>query len=728
MRALHKFYCLGLRSGFFRYFSISQFILFFFSLYFSSTAKEKRTKNMGNSGSINNITTQSDEQQIHQQSWTKITNPRNDGIKVLPRDGLIGARLRSTDNGNILHAGGTLTGQKKQQQPQIQRSKSITEQNFKNHSNLISRSQTQLEIIPRPDGLNKYKNSNLILMKKIGSVPDLSNELDEKRVYIKKYQAPQLPLQQQQKLTVDYDPCRFGWKTKASSPVLDLHQPRKQRLFKTRVETTKKPIHVRKLSSDEDRLSDSVKKTKTFFQIPQFRREKSFDVSLLSKSKVVKPPSPPQQQIEIFETTKSLKKIKENSKNQQNCFQQELLAATKKRIIEPKQKVLITEKITEQLPKTFYFGMNENQENEIYQNSMNRTQLDEIDKFAESLLNKSRKKAESSESALSSDCDDIPVSTLILINENSGISLQLRPTLPKKQFDVPRFSPAAAWRQLSTTTTAATDEQSRDYENDFITPAWDETNSSEIRIERIIRRPPVLPDNKSGDSGISGDAGLPERQDSPQPNKSSADDLLLKDCENYLSAWTPQLVLGDDDDESVSEQYQPIKTSNNGHIFSLSLPREHLLTQLNQKPEKSFNSLKKLKLTVSGAFGQTTTTTTTKPIDESIRNDNWFLSRSAPNSIDNVPAINNSTSTDDEIKPQTYELQQNLIIKPNSFNYLKTGHHIMYLPNHTLDETSDYKLNDEKIEENQKIYIKRGRENLQDLPSSPKVFFKKNYF
>lgn len=29
------------------------------------------------------------------------------------------------------------------------------------------------------------------------------------------------------------------------------------------------------------------------------------------------------------------------------------------------------------------------------------------------------------------------------------ISLKLRPTLPKKQLEIPRFSPSAAWRLLS---------------------------------------------------------------------------------------------------------------------------------------------------------------------------------------------------------------------------------------------------------------------------------------
>lgn len=35
-------------------------------------------------------------------------------------------------------------------------------------------------------------------------------------------------------------------------------------------------------------------------------------------------------------------------------------------------------------------------------------------------------------------------------NVVENISLKLRPTLPKKQLEIPRFSPSAAWRLLST--------------------------------------------------------------------------------------------------------------------------------------------------------------------------------------------------------------------------------------------------------------------------------------
>jgi hypothetical protein len=73
--------------------------------------------------------------------------------------------------------------------------------------------------------------------------------------------------------------------------------------------------------------------------------------------------------------------------------------------------------------KTFYFGM-EHSEHEA------------VDRFAASL------QVPPAPCSLSSDEPE---------EETGGsIALQLRPTLPKKQLEIPRFSPTAAWRLLST--------------------------------------------------------------------------------------------------------------------------------------------------------------------------------------------------------------------------------------------------------------------------------------
>lgn len=65
--------------------------------------------------------------------------------------------------------------------------------------------------------------------------------------------------------------------------------------------------------------------------------------------------------------------------------------------------------------------------------------------------------------------------------------------LPRKQLDIPRFSPTAAWRLLSALESAPSED------DDLLPP-------------ESPLPPPLAPD-KSGDSGISGDAS-PHHQDS----------------------------------------------------------------------------------------------------------------------------------------------------------------------------------------------------------------------
>lgn len=148
---------------------------------------------------------------------------------------------------------------------------------------------------------------------------------------------------------------------------------------------------------------------------------------------------------------------------------------------------------TKELPhpaKTFYFGMEET----IEKSAM-------IDRFASSYQTNNPQQSipNSSGSDLSSEyeMDDLP---------NNEISLQLRPILPKKQLEIPRFSPAVAWRLLSSgeSNTAGSTAFSEDG------PAF-----IEDRIEKLSRPPPPpgaqfgyrSSHDKSGDSGISGDAG-----------------------------------------------------------------------------------------------------------------------------------------------------------------------------------------------------------------------------
>lgn len=157
--------------------------------------------------------------------------------------------------------------------------------------------------------------------------------------------------------------------------------------------------------------------------------------------------------------------------------------------------------------KTFYFGMEKSGKDAP------QSYPTDVDCFAASLTanNMNMVLQNSSGSDISSELDleDSHIST-------NGIALQLRPILPKKQLEIPRFSPAAAWKLLSSMENNATAST---------VPSDDGPVFIEDRIEKLSRPPPPptiqlgprSSHDKSGDSGISGDAGPPGFDESTEP-------------------------------------------------------------------------------------------------------------------------------------------------------------------------------------------------------------------
>lgn len=452
------------------------------------------------------------------------------------------------------------------------------------------------------------------------------------------------------------------------------------------------------------------------------------------------------------------------------------------------------------MAKKFYFGM-EDDENESRTSGIDtdaqRIQTETIDKFAASLMDadrsgvrKSNGSSVSSESAISYGVDDndcLADADQDALPTASSIQVHMRPTLPRRQFEIPRFSPAAAWRTLNEDVIAAPTSRIiptsySSYEttaNDTASalqspppaPAAPST-SQEHRIERHYREPPAFGDNKSGDSGISGDAALP--CDSPKGARETctvtADESVLGP---FLSTWTPQQDLVDDDssaDEAnddlsvdsdtiaakLAETQSPTdddltRYSNRGHIFSLSLPRDAHLAQYNDTAVHvaanvptaaavTFNSLQKLKRTVSGAFGGGGQPT------PSYRSDNWVLSRSAPTSIDSQfsevspDTADGVTVSTGEVaaaaapisyhrrRPRQQEMGATTTIQPPSFNYLTSGKHVMYLPDDENNAASSSDLSYiRKLESRSRLLDNdtsaqvaqiRQRQSLQDPPEN----------
>lgn len=191
----------------------------------------------------------------------------------------------------------------------------------------------------------------------------------------------------------------------------------------------------------------------------------------------------------------------------------------------------------------------------------------------------------------------------------------------------------------------------------------------ETKIERIYREPSFnlqQLDNKSGDSGISADKEI--GGNSPDGQMPQA---------YLMSSWTPQQDLEEDEEESVdgndkdsyhqadADKSQSFAIANNGHMFSLSLPRDNPSIS-DKTPQNNFYSLQKFRKTVADVFGSISNVNDNKiQIQNYGVDSNWLLS-SQPNSID-------------DLSPRK-EGDRNQII-----SQMTSGKHVMYLPTNFED-------------------------------------------
>lgn len=237
------------------------------------------------------------------------------------------------------------------------------------------------------------------------------------------------------------------------------------------------------------------------------------------------------------------------------------------------------------------------------------------------------------------------------------IVLKLRPILPKKRLEIPKFSSSLAWKLLYSAAAVDSD-QNADRGS---------TNEEEFSCEERIA--PFSPSrlskslefqfsqDKSGDSGISGD-------ETPKPAATWGQYYKNK------QSWTPQEDLGDDDtttDEEDDRKFNSVpyhsgNCSNKPHIFSLSLPRDHFSNQC--ALEKYKNQLKR---SASGIFSSSEEFEAGIVENRAIKNSNWLLSKSAPNSLNNVPLDNGRASL--------------MVLQSHGNNQQQAGtRRIMYLP------------------------------------------------
>lgn len=289
--------------------------------------------------------------------------------------------------------------------------------------------------------------------------------------------------------------------------------------------------------------------------------------------------------------------------------------------------------------------------------------------------------------------------SLYLDNEHDQmegeVSINLRPTLPRRQYEIPRFSPNAAWRSLSLERASRQKEplnESRSSE--------DPDSVYETKIQRYTRptAPPRGSGEKSADSGISGDAGSPgpthefEPLSPPEKTKSSSGPLAVSSPvasgrQEVRRAWTPAQDLDDNSLDGSGEQpglpqglSTPPKLTSRSNMFGKS---PEITTEPETEPDspvetevilelimsekkdnwpkwkkrpvgdnipQKFNSLRKLKRSVSGAIvalgrkspggedslqrSRSPEDPHTQPLgDDATWRDNWSMSRSIPNSL-----------------------------------------------------------------------------------------------
>ncbi|KAF5297155.1 hypothetical protein FQR65_LT10054 [Abscondita terminalis] len=629
---------------------------------------------MGNNGSrTGNIAQHFETESQWTQSFPRSSHAAFQQHKVLPEKG-IHTKLRSTNNGAILHSGGTISGRHHQKTLSLEReNKSF--KIFKTNSISSNPSDREYEdkqptrsYVPLHSGGNRYttryesKKPYKEQIKKFGSEPDLrnsnlSNHQDDRDKFRgkKKYKAPPPPNL----------PVSDKSHTKNYERNEDTTEPliRRSRLFKPRSELKKRCSSPVTQSLDKPKTANNPKRNvldKNNLSNVELRnrsRKPDYSVNRLSLPEM-KSNSIPEFQTELKEVVQRIKSTKRELpeidrisnnkyvKNTNNCEKEKLKTLdhniNKKENLRHKFKNLVLETVNEKFNidqdrgqpsgkestpekqpqidendkkgqpcKLYYFGMKEPIHEDLNKSYSDTTPLPLKNYNALfPILN-------SSASDLSSEME-VEESNI----SSNGIALQLRPILPKKQLEIPRFSPAAAWKQLSAVES--------NFAPSTIT-SEDHPIFMEDRIEKLSRPPPPpalqtgprSSYDKSGDSGISGDAGPVGYDDSPEiVTDVNNIQLPLVLNQNQCMSWTPQQDLGEDESSTDGEmqnqvlQNPPVKFTPKPNVFSLSLPREN---QLSSYISRNFLNKKDVALSNSFRF----------------QGSNWFLSKSAPNSLNN---------------------------------------------------------------------------------------------
>jgi hypothetical protein len=166
--------------------------------------------------------------------------------------------------------------------------------------------------------------------------------------------------------------------------------------------------------------------------------------------------------------------------------------------------------------------------------------------------------------------------------------------------------------------------------------------------------------------------------------------------------------------ENSSYKSRQTKYSNKPHVFSLSLPRDNHLSAY-MSDNTAYTGLQKLKRSVSGVLGTLGSKKDLMQPNQD-QSDNWFLSKSAPNSLNN--GFNSL-----EMKNSNKSEEKDQLLVPNS----KSAGRLMYLPefdnfqdhrharSKTKDELRERSKSADRSKSNRRLSVfSKSCENIND--------------
>ncbi|KAF2348295.1 hypothetical protein FHG87_020949 [Trinorchestia longiramus] len=365
-----------------------------------------------------------------------------------------------------------------------------------------------------------------------------------------------------------------------------------------------------------------------------------------------------------------------------------------------------------------------------------------------------------------------------LENENpsdedlGGVTVNLRPILPKRQREIPRFSPNAAWRFLGEEPFLPGENLNESRSSEEVDPVFED----KIRGFSRPIAPPRGSGEKSADSGISGDAGSPGPMQEFETIKVVSGPLAASSpvASGRLEArraWTPAQDLDENSLDGSGEPTvhrttqnerlsTPPKLTSRANMFNLFGLKEYrsvtgfqnsdeeaktveaskTSTTIDESTQTLLN-FRKLKRSVSGS-ANITSNPRNVPEDKSLRpeartvqndkwRENWSMTRSIPNSL------NNCKESDCLVKRESRvgeDRQNSQFLCMNSegnsassrlptSSYLQNSQatgHIMYLPEYNslkvpYDDISVREIRSKDLNSAKHLSRSTMNENLEDF-------------